>query len=103
MVWTSGNLFRIKGCLDQHGGGRMSDICYEINSLLCQILAGVPIGTNLGLFHLFWALLTGRFLTYRGAIFPSLDALKLPDDAVRRAEAALAYGKWKIADFCTRW
>jgi hypothetical protein len=81
----------------------MSDICYEINALLCQVLAGVPVGTNLGLFHLFWALLTGRFLTYRGAIFPSLDALKLLPDAVRRAEAALAYGKWKIADLCTRW
>ena len=70
----------------------MSDICYEIVALLCHILNGVPIGTNLGLFHLFWALLSGRFLTYRGAIIPSLDALVLPADAVRRSEAALAYG-----------
>lgn len=81
----------------------MSELCYEISALLCQILAGVPIGTNLGLFHLFWALLCGRLLTYRGAIFPSLDDLRLPPAAVRRSEAALAYGKWQIADLLARW
>lgn len=81
----------------------MSDICYEIVALLCHILNGVPIGTNLGLFHLFWALLSGRFLTYRGAIIPSLDALGLPADAVRRSEAALAHGQWKIGDLISRW
>jgi hypothetical protein len=81
----------------------MSDICYEIVALLCQILEPVPVGTNLGLLHLFWALLSGRFLTYRGAIIPSLDALGLPADAVRRSEAALAYGQWKIADLISPW
>ena len=81
----------------------MSDICYEINGLLCQILAGVPVGTNLALFHLFWALLSGQFLSSRGAIFPSLDHLGLPPDAVRRSATALAYGKWKIAGFLARW
>jgi hypothetical protein len=81
----------------------MSDICYEISSLLCQVLAGVPIGTNLGLFHLFWALLAGRFLISRGAIFAGLDDLGLPADAVRRSAAALAYGKWETADLLARW
>jgi hypothetical protein len=81
----------------------MSDICYEIAARLCQILEPVPVGTNLGLFHLFWALLSGRFLTYRGAIFPSLEDLGLPADAVRRSEAALAEGQWKIADLINPW
>jgi len=81
----------------------MSDICYEIVALLCQILAPVPVGTNLGLFHLFWALLSGRFLTYRGAIIPSLNDLGLPADAVKRFQAALAYGQWKIADLIYGW
>jgi hypothetical protein len=81
----------------------MSDICYEISGLLCQILADVPVGTNLGVFYLFWALLTGRLLLNRGAVFPSLDGLGLPADAVRRSVAALAYGRWKIADFLTHW
>lgn len=52
------------GCKDHYGGDQMSDICYEIAALLCQILAPVPVGTNLGLFHQFWALLSGRLLTY---------------------------------------
>jgi hypothetical protein len=73
----------------------MSDICYEIVALLCPILTSVPVETNLGLVHLFWALLSGRFLTYRGAIFPSLADLGLPEEAVRRSEAALAQGQWK--------
>ena len=81
----------------------MSALCYEIAALLCQVLAEIPVGTNLGLFHLFWALLSGRFLTYRGALFPSLADLGLPDEAVRRSEAALAYGKWNLADLLTSW
>ena len=81
----------------------MSDIIYEIAALLCQILIDVPVGTNLGLFHLFWALLSGRFLTYRGAIFPSLADLRLPPGAVRRSEAALAQGQWTIQELIHRW
>jgi hypothetical protein len=81
----------------------MSDICYEITALLCQVLSSVPVGTNLGLLHLFWALLSGRFLTYRGAIFPSLEDLGLSEDAVRRSEAALAKGRWKTADLVAAW
>src|SRR5438270_11546627 len=103
MLWTSSNRFRNKGCLNHHGGDRMSDLCYEITTLLCQILTGVPVGTNLGLFHLFWALLSGRFLTYRGVVFPSLVALGLTADATRRPDAAVAEGKWKTADFVARW
>jgi len=81
----------------------MSDVGYEIVSLLCQILAGVPVGSNLGLLHIFWALLSGRFLTYRGAIFPSLVDLELSAEAVRRSEAALAQGQWKTSDLVTAW
>jgi len=81
----------------------MSDICYGISSLLCQILLGVPVGTNLGLFHLFCALLSGRFLTYRGAITPSLADLGLSEDAIRRSAAALANGRWKTGNLVTAW
>jgi len=57
----------------------------------------------LGLFHLFWALLSGRFLLSRGAVFPALADLGLPDDAVRRSEAALATGRWKIERLLNAW
>ena len=80
----------------------MSPLVYRIAALLTQLLAGVPVGTNLGLFHLLFALLSGRFLPSRGAVFPALDALGLAPDAVRRAEAALRDGKWKTQDLLAR-
>ena len=44
----------------------MSTIVYRIAVLLGVIVAEVPVGTNLGLFWLFWALVSGRFLLSRG-------------------------------------
>ena len=63
----------------------------------------MPVGTNLALMHLFWALLSGRFLASRGALFPALAALGLQDDAVRRAAAALNYGRFDVADLLQDW
>src|SRR5262249_26365259 len=74
----------------------MSTIVYRISVLLGAILADVPVGTNLGLFWLLWALISGRFLLSRGAVFPALADGGLPADAVRRSGAALAYGRWAI-------
>ena len=68
----------------------MSTIVYRIAVLLGAILADVPVGTNLGLFWRLWALLSGRFLLSRGAVFPALADGGLPADAVRRSGAALA-------------
>ena len=73
----------------------MSAILYRINGVLSRMVAGVPIGTNLGLFHLLWMLLSGRLLQSRGAVIPRLADLGLAADAVRRCWAALAYGKWQ--------
>jgi hypothetical protein len=81
----------------------MSTIVYRISILLGAILADVPIGTNLGLFWLLWALLSGRFLLSRGAVFPALADGGLPADAVRRSGAALAYGRWAIQPLVRAW
>lgn len=81
----------------------MSDTVYRINRLLQALLRRVPVGTNLGLVHLFWALLSGRFLTSRGAVFPALADLGLSDAAVRRASAALTYGRFAVADLVADW
>lgn len=81
----------------------MSEIVYRITTLLCQILGPVPLGTNQGLLHLLFALVSGRFLMSRGAVFAALADLGLPAPAVRRAQAALAYGCWQIADLIAAW
>jgi len=81
----------------------MSTIVYRISVLLGGILAEVPVGTNLGLFWLLWALLSGRFLLSRGAVFPALADGGLSADAVRRSGAALAYGCWAVQSLVRAW
>jgi hypothetical protein len=81
----------------------MSPIVYRMNHVLARVVQRVPIGTNLGLFHLLWMLLSGRLLLSRGAVIPGLAALGLPEEAVRRAWAALAYGKWHAAQLLEAW
>jgi hypothetical protein len=56
----------------------MSTIVYRISVLLSAILADVPVGTHLGVFWLLWALISGRFLLSRGAVFPALADGGLP-------------------------
>lgn len=75
----------------------MSGTVYRINALLSSLLQSLPVGTNLAMFHLLWTLLSGRLLITRGAVIPALALARLPEDAVRRAWAALTYGRWEIA------
>ena len=81
----------------------MSDIVYRICDALQHVLTGVPVGTNQSLFYLLFALLSGRFLPARGAVCAALADFGLPDDAVRRAEAALCYGKCKTETLLANW
>jgi hypothetical protein len=81
----------------------MSMIVYRISVVLGAILADVPVGTNLGVFWLLWALISGRFLLSRGAVFPALADGGLSADAVRRSGAALAYGRWAIQPLVKAW
>jgi hypothetical protein len=74
-----------------------------MNDVLSRVVQHVPIGTNLGLFHLLWMLLSGRLLLSRGAVIPGLAALGLVAAAVRRAWAALAYGQWHVAQLLAAW
>jgi hypothetical protein len=81
----------------------MPSLLYRINTFLSHMVASVPVGTNLGLFHLFWMLLSGRLLDSRGAVIPGLAAFGLPAAGVRRAWAALAYGCWSTTRLLTAW
>ena len=81
----------------------MSPIVYRMNAILSRVVQRVPVGTNLGLVHCLWMLVSGRLLLSRGAVIPGLAALGLADEAVRRAWAALAYGKWCAAHLLEAW
>jgi hypothetical protein len=81
----------------------MPDAVYQVMTMLCRLVAPLPIGTNLGLLHLLWMLVSGRLLGSRGARFAGLSDCGLPDRAVRRAWAALGQGGWTSGGLLARW
>jgi hypothetical protein len=81
----------------------MQATVYRVIVVLCVVVSGTPIGTNLGLVHLLWMLVSGRLLGTRGAVIPGLSATGLSEPAVRRAWAALGQGDWSSAGLLTRW
>lgn len=80
----------------------MPSIVYRIIEVLSVVVTDLPIGTNLGMFQLVWAILSGRLLESRGALLPALAASGLKPDAVRRAWATLAHGAWDLTQLLTR-
>ena len=81
----------------------MQEAVYRVLTLVSALVVDVPIGTNLGLLHLFWMVLCGKLLLSRGAIFPGLSAMGLSDGAVRRAWAALGRGSWTSHRLVKQW
>src|SRR5437588_5501792 len=79
----------------------MPHVVYRVTQLLSSLVEPLPIGTNLGLFHLLWMVVSGRLLESRGAVIPGLAALGLEPPAVRRAWAALAHGHWEAPRLVT--
>jgi len=72
-------------------------------TLICALVASLPIGTNLGMLHLLWMLVSGQVLAARGAVIPGLSACGLSERAVRRAWAALGQGDGAISPLLARW
>src|SRR3954451_7025370 len=81
----------------------MQETVYRTIEVLCAVVAATPIGTNLGLLHLLWMLVSGQLLATRGAVIPGLSACGLPERAVRRAWAALGQGDWTSERLLARW
>lgn len=80
----------------------MPDAVYQVLTMLSTLVATLPIGTNLGLLHLLWMLVSGRLLASRGALFPGLSDAGLTEGQVRRAWAALA-GAWTSDTLLAGW
>jgi hypothetical protein len=76
---------------------------YRMLTLLCTLVASVPIGTNLGLLHLLWMLVSGQLLATRGAVVPGLRGCGLSARAVRRAWAVLGQEDWTSGQLLARW
>lgn len=63
----------------------------------------VPIGTNLGLLRIMWAMVNGSFLQSRGAVHGALSESCFTADEIRQSWAALSGGAWRIGDLLTTW
>lgn len=67
------------------------------------VVKTLPVGTNLALLHLLWALLSGAFLSSRGAVFPALQRIGLSVGQMRRSSQAARDGAWSSAVLLARW
>ncbi len=81
----------------------MSTASEQTIQLLEEVVNEVPVGTNLGLIHLMWAMMSGAFLKSRGAIFSALLIIGLKTDQIRRSWSAFRYGVWSIDELVMRW
>ena len=81
----------------------MSTASYKTIQALEHVVKPLPVGTNLALLHLMWAMLRGAFLKGRGAIHTALSESGFSDGEIRRSWQALRYGTWDIQELITRW
>jgi hypothetical protein len=68
-----------------------------------HIVKAVPVGTNLALLHLLWAMLSGAFLQSRGAVFSALQLAGFTVAQILSFWQALRCGAWRIADLVRSW
>jgi hypothetical protein len=76
-----------------------SDITLQV---LQQIVKVVPVGTNLALLQLMWAMISGAFLSSRGAIHSALEQCGFEGREIRGSWRALRRGKWQIQELIQR-
>jgi hypothetical protein len=81
----------------------MHPTVYRVATVWCVLVAGVPLGSNLGLVLVFWTLRTGRLLGSRGAVIPALSALGLEPAVTRRTWAAVGHGAWSAKQVLANW
>ena len=72
-------------------------------SALIAIVVNLPVGTNLGMLHFLWMLVTGSLLPHRGAIFPALQSTGIGKEAIRCSWAAFRNGMWQISELMVAW
>ena len=70
---------------------------------MVYVVQVVPVGTNISLVRVMWAMCNGSFLKSRGAIHGALAASGFAVEEIRRSWSAVGYGSWTIAELVTSW
>jgi hypothetical protein len=81
----------------------MTTASHQIVQVLEHLVKPVPMGTNLALLQLMWALVSGAFLPSRGAVHSALQQAGFAGAEVRRGWQALCYGVWSSQELLARW
>lgn len=75
----------------------------EIITAIVYIMQAVPIGTNLGLCRILWALVNGSLLISRGALHGGLEASGFAAAEIRQSWSAMRRGSWEINALLSDW
>jgi hypothetical protein len=70
---------------------------------MVYVLQVVPIGTNVGLVRVMWAMSNGSFLKSRGAVHGALSESGFSEAEIRQSWEALGYGSWAIDELLEVW
>jgi hypothetical protein len=81
----------------------MSSASQQTIQALEQVVKNLPVGTNLALLQLMWAMLNGSFLKSRGAVHGALAESGFDEEQIRRSWQALRYGVWSIRELIIHW
>jgi len=68
-----------------------------------HVVKSVGIGTNLNLFNLLWAMVSGSFLSSRGTVHLALKLSGCTDAQIKRASESLRTGQWQIGELIANW
>lgn len=67
------------------------------------VVQTVPMGTNIALIHILWVMMSGAFLSSRGAFFTALSGKGFAEQETRRSWAALRTGAWDANELLDNW
>lgn len=74
-----------------------------IMDALIYVTEPLPIGTNLGILHILWSIISGKLLPNRGGLYPALQDSGLDPEEINRAWAAFRNGVWRIPELLNLW
>jgi len=80
----------------------MTTASHKTLHVLEQIVKVVPVGTNLALLQLMWAMISGALLSSRGAVHSALARSGFEAGEIRRSWRALRWGQWCIHELVQR-
>ena len=75
----------------------------EIITAMVYLMQVVPIGTNLGLCRILWAMVNGSLIISRGALHGGLEASGFVAEEIRQSWSAMRHGSWEINVLLSEW